>query len=100
MHTAWVLATSMRLLQVGAADVYWKVYNDMECLVLLHGSRSWSGPDHLLPWSDGALLFGNAQSYSSGLHLKGAPVLSDFSPLETPTVARRRITIQLEKDAG
>lgn len=71
------------LLQVGGVDVYLKVQNDIECLVLLHVSRSWFGPDHLLPWSDGALLFGNTQSYSFGLHLKGAAVLSDFSPLET-----------------
>lgn len=45
-------------------------------------SQTQSGPDHLLPWSDGAMIFGSTQSYSIGLHLKGHQVLSDFSFLE------------------
>lgn len=72
--------------------------------------RHWNDLTICSPWSDASSAPGRAESRSTGLHLRGHPVLSDFSSQEKKEKEKKRerdrdsgtvkITICLEKGTG
>ena len=84
-HSTWLLAVNIGL-RHPAGGGRWYVFKNAKWHLMFSVASCF--PDPGWTWPSAPLVrwnyaFGSAHSSSIGLHLKGHPVLSDFSPLES-----------------